>query len=440
MTVEPTEQLMTEVVTLTGDELRIDGLTVDDHATVDLAREREAAGASLTELIVQAIEIGSRIIVREQTASDTEFVRAEFERQAREVEQQFTQSAEQVSTGLKERIDAAFATETGELPKLFEQHFGANSNSAVQNQVKALVDELLRSHREALTKQFTANDESNPLAQFQQQTTGIIKQAIDVQGAQLIEMNRVIAELQKSLATADAQAEGAAALAESEAAGTRKGRNYEEQVADAIADIAHRRGDSSERVGEKIEGGGKKGDVVVEIDAQRGPARGRIAFEAKDSRLSRPDAIKTLDEARRQRSASYAVLVVPSDEKAPAKFPPLEEIHGNKILVTFDAESGSTLVLETGYALARARVLMDSPEGDEIDAVAVRQAATRALDLLKSVSGIKRALTAASGQIATTSESVESLADELRAQLEEITALTRPAGENADEADQPTDA
>jgi len=432
MSVEPISPITAEQVRLLGDQLLIDGLTVDDEATITLARDREAAGESLDDLVSQAIEIGARILQREQTASDTEFVKAEFERQALEVEAQFNESAQKVSDGFKEKIDATFDADAGLLPKLLDQHFGENSSSAVQNQVKALVEEMLRTHREALTKQFTADDESNPLIQFQKLTTAIIKQASDQQAEQLLEMNRTITEMQKTIAGSEAEAEGAEKLAEAEARGTAKGRSYEEQVADAIAAIAQGRGDSAEAVGEKIEGGGKKGDVVVEIEAQAGPARGRIAFEAKNSRLSRNDAIATLDEARSQRSAGYAVLVVPSDAQAPAKFSPLEELHGNKIVVTFDPESDSTLVLETGYLLARARILMASPEGDEIDAVAVRQAAGRALDLLKKVSGIKSSLTAASNQILKTSETVDELANSVREQLDEIAALTNPANSEDD--------
>lgn len=426
---EPITPITSEQVKLLGDQLLIDGLTVDDDATVALAREREAAGESLDQLVSQAIEIGARILQREQTASDTEFVKAEFERQAHEVEHQFSESALKVSEGFKEKIDATFDADAGLLPKLLDQHFGANSSSAVQNQVKALVEEMLRTHREALTKQFTADDESNPLIQFQKLTTEIIRQASDQQAKQLLEMNRTITEMQKSIAGSEAEAEGAEKLAEAEARGTAKGRSYEEQVADAISTIAQGRGDSAEAVGEKTEGGGKKGDVVVEIEAQSGPARGRIAFEAKNSRLSRNEAIVTLDEARAQRSAGYGVLVVPSDAHAPAKFSPLEELHGNKIVVTFDPENDSTLVLETGYLLARARILMANPEGNEIDAVAVRQAAGRALDLLKKVSGIKRSLTTASNQILAASESVDELANSVREQLDEIAALTNPSSD-----------
>ena len=427
MSVEPITSITAEQVRLLGDQLLIDGLTVDDEATITLAREREAAGESLDALVSQAIEIGARILQREQTASDTEFVKAEFERQAHEVEQQFNESAQKVTDGFKTQIDATFDADAGLLPKLLDRHFGENSSSAVQNQVKALVEEMLRTHREALTKQFTADDESNPLIQFQKLTTEIIKQASEQQAKQLLEMNRTITEMQKTIAGSEAEAEGAEKLAEAEARGTAKGRSYEEQVAEAIAAIAQGRGDSAEAVGEKTEGGGKKGDVVVEIEAQGGPARGRIAFEAKNSRLSRNDAIATLDEARSQRSAGYAVLVVPSDAHAPAKFNPLEELHGNKIVVTFDPETDSSLVLETGYLLVRARILMASPEGEEIDGVAVRQAAGRALDLLKKVSGIKSSLTAASNQILKTSETVDDLANSVREQLDEIAALTNPA-------------
>ena len=412
MSVEPIPQITAEHVTLLDDELLIDGLTITDPASLALARA--AAGANLDDLVRQTIEIGARILEREQTAADTEFVKAEFEKQSRELQAEFTENAQKVTEGFKQRIDETFDADSGLLPKLLDQHFGENSNSAVQNRVKEIVEEMMRSHKEALAKQFSADDESNPLAQFQKLTTITIKQASDVQAAQLIEMNRALAEMQKALAISEGLEEGADALAEAEASGTRKGRSYEEQVAEAIEQIARGRGDLSEAVGEKVEGGGKKGDVVVEIGAQDGPARGKIAFEAKNSRLGRPEAIKTLDAAREQRSAAYAVLVVPRDEMAPPNFPPLEELHGNKIVVTYDPELDLPLVLETGYALARARILMAASNGDEIDGVAVARATERAIDTLKQVAGIKRSLTVASNDIEKASTNIDAMANSVR--------------------------
>lgn len=432
MSVEPIPQITAEHVTLLDDELLIDGLTITDPASLALARA--AAGANLDDLVRQTIEIGARILEREQTAADTEFVKAEFEKQSRELQAEFTENAQKVTEGFKQRIDETFDADSGLLPKLLDQHFGENSNSAVQNRVKEIVEEMMRSHKEALAKQFSADDESNPLAQFQKLTTITIKQASDVQAAQLIEMNRALAEMQKALAISEGLEEGADALAEAEASGTRKGRSYEEQVAEAIEQIARGRGDLSEAVGEKVEGGGKKGDVVVEIGAQDGPARGKIAFEAKNSRLGRPEAIKTLDAAREQRSAAYAVLVVPHDEMAPPNFPPLEELHGNKIVVTYDPELDLPLVLETGYALARARILMAASNGDEIDGVAVARATERAIDTLKQVAGIKRSLTVASNDIEKASTNIDAMANSVREQLSEIAELTSPALESEDES------
>jgi hypothetical protein len=432
MSVEPIPQITAEHVTLLDDELLIDGLTITDPASLALARA--AAGANLDDLVRQTIEIGARILEREQTAADTEFVKAEFEKQSRELQAEFTENAQKVTEGFKQRIDETFDADSGLLPKLLDQHFGENSNSAVQNRVKEIVEEMMRSHKEALAKQFSADDESNPLAQFQKLTTITIKQASDVQAAQLIEMNRALAEMQKALAISEGLEEGADALAEAEASGTRKGRSYEEQVAEAIEQIARGRGDLSEAVGEKVEGGGKKGDVVVEIGAQDGPARGKIAFEAKNSRLVRPEAIKTLDAAREQRSAAYAVLVVPRDEMAPPNFPPLEELHGNKIVVTYDPELDLPLVLETGYALARARILMAASNGDEIDGVAVARATERAIDTLKQVAGIKRSLTVASNDIEKASTNIDAMANSVREQLSEIAELTSPALESEDES------
>jgi hypothetical protein len=432
MSVEPIPQITAEHVTLLDDELLIDGLTITVPASLALARA--AAGANLDDLVRQTIEIGARILEREQTAADTEFVKAEFEKQSRELQAEFTENAQKVTEGFKQRIDETFDADSGLLPKLLDQHFGENSNSAVQNRVKEIVEEMMRSHKEALAKQFSADDESNPLAQFQKLTTITIKQASDVQAAQLIEMNRALAEMQKALAISEGLEEGADALAEAEASGTRKGRSYEEQVAEAIEQIARGRGDLSEAVGEKVEGGGKKGDVVVEIGAQDGPARGKIAFEAKNSRLGRPEAIKTLDAAREQRSAAYAVLVVPRDEMAPPNFPPLEELHGNKIVVTYDPELDLPLVLETGYALARARILMAASNGDEIDGVAVARATERAIDTLKQVAGIKRSLTVASNDIEKASTNIDAMANSVREQLSEIAELTSPALESEDES------
>lgn len=432
---EAATPLRPDRVVLAGDRLRVDALTIDDECAVTLARERVEAGEDPAALLIDAIEIGARVLDREQAAANTEYVKAEFERQAREVEQQFAERAGAVNAELAQRIDAAFGAEAGLVPKLLERHFGEGSTSAVQHQVRALVDELLRSHREALAKQFTSADASNPLAQFQQSAVGAIKHASDQQQTHLRAMNETIVALKAEVAALKAEQEKAEAVAEEAERGTAKGRTYEEAVADAIAEVAHGRGDCAERVGDTLEGGGKKGDVVVDLEAQSGPPRGRIAFEVKTGRLSQPEAIRVLDAARAQRSAAFAVLVVPADDKLPAKLPALQELHGDKLVVTYDPDEGSSLVLETGYALARARVLMARGAAEGVDAAAIEEAAARALELLGQVRSIKAGLTAAKTSIDRSAGAVDELARGVREQLDEITELASAADDGADTAD-----
>jgi hypothetical protein len=433
---EAATPLLRDRVALVGDRLRIEHLTVTDECAVRLASERQDAGDDLAELVVQAVEIGARVLDREHAAANTEYVKAEFERQAREIETQFTERAGAVGLELTQRIDAAFGAEAGVVPKLLEKHFGDASSSAVQHQVRALVNELLNSHREALAKQFSAGDESNPLAQFQAASVRAIKHASDQQSEGLRAMNETIVSLRAEVAALKAEREKEEAVAEEAERGTAKGRTYEEQVAEALSVIAHGRGDCAEGVGDVAESSGRKGDVVVDLDAQAGPPKGRIVFEVKTSRLSNPNAVKELDGAMASRSAAFGVLVVPSEDKVPAQMRPLQELHGDKLVVTYDPAEDGTLVLETGYALARARVLMARSEAAGVDAAAIEEATARALELLSQVKTIKASLTGAKTQIDRGADVVETMTRAVRERLDEVLAIAR-AGEDGEPAGSP---
>jgi len=424
-------------VVLAGDRIRIDSLVVDDERAVALARERHDAGEPLETLLLQAIEIGARVIGREQTAADTEFVKAEFERQARELEDRFTLRAQTVGSDLTQRIDVAFGAEAGVVPKLLEKHFGAGSSDAVQHQVKALVDDLLRTHREALAKQFSATDASNPLGQFQQSALGAIKQASSHQQQHLIAMNETIVALKAEVAALKADQDKVEAVAEEAEKGTAKGRTYEEQVSDALAALAGPRSDVVTAVGDRSDAGrSKKGDVVIDIGMCDGPARGRIAFEAKDRRLSQPEAIRELDGALAARNADFAVLVVPSEGELPAGMRALSEYHGDKMVVTWSADEGSALTLEVAYMLARARVLLAREDASErLDAGAIGQQAEKALQALKDVRKIRSNLTAATTGIKSAGDVLDGLEKAVRGHLDEIRGLLSASG--ADDASAP---
>src|SRR5437763_4916893 len=68
------------VRTAGGDRVAVDGLLVEDETAARLVREREDAGEDAVALLIDAIEIGARVLDREQTGANAEYVKTEFER------------------------------------------------------------------------------------------------------------------------------------------------------------------------------------------------------------------------------------------------------------------------------------------------------------------------------------------------------------------------
>ena len=210
--------------------------------------------------------------------------------------------------------------------------------------------------------------------------------------------------------------------------GTRKGFTFEERVHAAIERIARLRGDCAAHTGgEAAEGGGKKGDVVVELGAADGPALGRVLFEAKDKKLSQNDAWRELNDGMAARAAAFGVLVVAGDERVPARTQALTEYQGNKMVVAVDRDEADGLALEIAYRLAAARVAMARDRELAVDAVEVRDTAQEALALLKQAQAIRTTLS----HIKTSSDKARGGLDELvesvRTKIERIDALVAVA-------------
>ena len=424
-------------VRVIGDRLAIDGLVVEDECAVRLVRTREEHGDDPVKTVQDAVEIGARVLDREQAGANAEFVKAEFEKAALELNGQFTDRARQVAEFFNERVQEVFGPENGHLHRELEALFSDGSATSVQNRVRELVQETMARSREDLMKQFSAADGSNPLADFKAGTIRVLKAAEERQQAREErqqethqQMLRQMAELEKQVQALRLEKEKLEEVDAERERGTAKGRSFEEGVAEAVDAIALAQGDVAEAVGDLTEAGGKVGDIVVAIDASGGPARGRIVIEAKDRRLSGPKALSELDAAMAERSADFAVLVVPTEDEVPAKMRPLREYNGDKLVVALDPDAGS-LALELGYRLARARVLMKRSDADGIDACAVQDAAERALAALADERRVKQQLTAATTNIGKAYEGVEGMTARVRGLLEEIDALVRPPSADA---------
>jgi hypothetical protein len=419
-----------------ADRLVVDGLVVEDECAVRLVRDREQNGDDPVRVVRDAVEIGARVLDREQTGANTEFVKAEFEKASRDVQQEFTEKARTIAEFFEAQFAAVFGEDDGQLAKELERRFGDGSAISVQNRVREAVAETLTKSREDLVRQFSAADERNPLADFKSAAVREIQQAASRSDATQRALLTKLGELQKELQGLRDEKEKLEEVEAERERGTAKGRSFEESVFEAVDRIAAAQGDDAEAVGDVREATGKVGDIVVSLDACNGPARGRVVFEAKDRRLSRPAALAELDKAMAERSADFAVLVVPTEEEVPAKLEALREYNGDKVVVALDPDSG-TLALELGYRLARARVLMKRSDADGIDAGELRSTIERALAALAEERKIKQQLTGAKGNIERAYGMVEVMAARVREHLAEIDSMVRPA--DAEPVEEPAD-
>src|SRR5206468_11395744 len=115
------------VRSLPGDRVAVDGLVIDDATAVRLVREREERGDDPAALVTDAIEIGARVLDREQTGANAEWVKTEFEKAARELNVQFTDKARSVAEGMSQIIS---------------RHFADDSSEAVQHKVRQIVRDV----------------------------------------------------------------------------------------------------------------------------------------------------------------------------------------------------------------------------------------------------------------------------------------------------------
>ena len=256
-----------------GGRLWIDGLVVDDESAVRLAPSARR-GEDVARLVLDAIAIGARVLDREQTGANADFVKAEFERAARELDTAFVERARLVAERLDERIDDVFGPENGHVTKALARHFGDESSVAVQNRVKALLGDVGVQMREDLRKQFSSAGDNNPLATFQQMAIGAMRDNAQAQSQQLKAMDEKLATLREEVVKLQGEKEKLEEVAAEAERGTAKGRSYEEEVAAAIDALALPLGDDCAAVGDVKEATGKVGDVVVAIGACHGPAAG----------------------------------------------------------------------------------------------------------------------------------------------------------------------
>jgi hypothetical protein len=119
----------------------VENVVIDDPTTAAFLDRRMSAGDDPVAIVNDAIEVGARVLEREQAAVDAEFVRNEFEKVSREVESAFTDKARVVAEFFGTKVDEVFGEENGHLARELQRLFGEGSTSAVQHQLREVMRE-----------------------------------------------------------------------------------------------------------------------------------------------------------------------------------------------------------------------------------------------------------------------------------------------------------
>jgi hypothetical protein len=402
------------------DRIVIERLTVEDAGAARVVRAQQAEGRAAAETVTRALEIGTRVIDSEGTAVNVDYVRRELEAGLGDLDRKLGGTLDEGAEALAERLATTF---------------GTDRSDSVQAQIKEIVTTESRQHWELLLQRLTAEDGTNPLNAMQARIGTKLVETEERHRAEVEKlreshskesraMQLQVSELKEHLARLLDKADHELELAEVESAGTRKGFSFEERVHEALEAIAGARGDLANHTGaEQAEGGGKKGDTLVEIGACEGSAQGRIVFEAKDKQLTKNKAWAELNSAMEVRAASFAVLVVAGDENIPAGRETLTEYEGNKLIVAVDRDEPAGIGLSVAYRLAAARVAMARDRDLQVDAVAVRDTAAEAITLLKQSQAIRSGLTGIKTSSDKARAGLDAMVAALSEKLERIDAL-----------------
>jgi hypothetical protein len=378
-------------VRLVEDRIVIERMEIADRGTARVVRDQFKEGREPVETVTRAIEIGARVIESEGTAANVDFVNAQFERHV---------------GGLAEQLSELLQTGNDELAQQLVTNFGADQTGSVQAQIRDMLVKANEHQRTEMVRLFNAEEGANPLSDFKTSITAKVAEAAqraerqsealrESHSQESKELRDQVALLKTEVARLTERKAGDELLEEAEAAGTRKGRTFEERVHEVIDSIATARGDVAMAVGDQAgETRGKKGDTVVELGAAAGTALAKIAFDPKDSNnLTRPKAWTVLNGSLEDRGADYAVLVVAGEHQLPAKTQSLVEYEGNKLIVAVDCEEPERFVLEAAYCLARARALATRKDELTLDSMAMKEAVEEARRALESVKTARQALT-----------------------------------------------
>ncbi len=395
----PTTAHLSPAVTVDGDRLTIEHLTLVDPALSAFVAEREAADRPL--VVERALRIGLTALQDAGVTLDVDVVRREFETHLART----TAANDKAAAALDILLRQNFADGDGRLPRTLEHFLGdrgqlrafvndlfdeGKRDSAI-GRIRSLLGTYFDGDASRLAQLLDPTRLGSPLHQFR------------------TEVSDGFAKVHERLTAIEA---AALARASERSRSAAKGADFEEQVEAVLADLARGSGDLLDRTTDEKGDvmGSKKGDFLLTMDAKhtRG-AEVRIVVECKDRPMSGRAMREELEAAKRNRAACVA-LVCFSTAHAPSGIAPFD-VRAGDVYCVLDPEAPDRAVLEAAVRLARLLALATLREQEsDIDPTAIAAALVAIRNQLDAIRTLKTQLTS----IGTASLAVNAGLDKLR--------------------------
>lgn len=395
----PTTGRPSGAVSVDGDRLFVEHLTLVDRGLAAFVAEREVAHRPL--VVERALRIGLTALQDAGVTQDVDIVRREFET----LLSRTTEANDKAATALDALLRQNFADGDGRLPRTLEHFLGdrgqlrafvndlfdeGKRDSAI-GRIRSLLGTYFDGDASRLAQLLDPTRMGSPLHQFR------------------TEVSDGFAKIHERLTAIEAAASARASERSRSAA---KGGDFEDQVEAVLADLARGSGDLLDRTADE-KGNvmrSKKGDFLLTMDAkQTRGAELRIVVECKDRSMSGREMREELEAAKRNRAACVA-LVCFSTTNAPSGIAPFDVRAGN-VYCVLDPEAPDRAVLEAAVRLARLLALATLREQEsDIDPTAIAAALAAIRNQLDAIRALKIQLTS----IGTASQAVNAGLDKLR--------------------------
>jgi len=394
----------------------IDGIVhVQNLASADPDLVSLVTGASDPEAVVQrALSTGARALAVAQVSVDTAVVETSFAALEKQLHVLLDDAATRVAGTTSDLMDdpehglsATLLSWKTDVGALLEQTFDPQYSDSAFGKLDVILRDASERQVSATRRLLNPDADDSPLSRL---LTGVRDQIATVLDA--------VARLAEQVATDKATTTATAAALERSAV---KGMAFEDQVVVAVVGLAAERGDSADAVG-RLDGagGGRVGDIVVQIDPSTNSGRsGTYVLECKDRRLSFKATMDELRRASDNREAHAAIAVFSRQDNAPVPAP--FAVFNDRAIVVYDKDEPDPTALRLACAWARwivQRETRPTSAGLDLDLIGrLIDDARRALD---RVSSIKRAHTAAAKKIGEASSQVADLNSEVVDALDRV--------------------